>query len=172
MFIYGFSIEMNESQFGFATTSTASHVINDQIFTRSHLLFVFGSLPIIAVFLLAAELAGNLSKVGVALKQWMAGLVIVGMVVTLIGMGTWVFSTAGNQANWAPGSIGQILYILGQALILVGAVIELFIPPSLTAVEDTDAERRAGALARLAAAEGEAASPAGPDGGHPIPIRT
>ena len=174
MFIYGFSIEMNESQFGFATTSTASHVINDQIFTRSHLLFVFGSLPIIAVFLLAAELAGNVSKVGVALKQWMAGLVIVGMVVTLIGMGTWVFSTAGNQANWAPGSIGQILYILGQALILVGAVIELFIPPSLTAVEDTDAERRAGALAlaRLAVGEGTATSPAGPDGGHPIPIRT
>jgi hypothetical protein len=98
----------------------------------------------------------------------------VGMVVTLIGMGTWVFSTAGNQANWAPGSIGQILYILGQALILVGAVIELFIPPSLAAAEDTDAERRAGALAlaRLAVGEGTATSPAGPDGGHPIPIRT
>jgi hypothetical protein len=53
-------------------------------------------------------------------------------------------------------------------------VIELFIPPSLAAAEDTDAERRAGALAlaRLAVGEGTATSPAGPDGGHPIPIRT
>jgi hypothetical protein len=162
MFIYGFSIEMNESQFGFATTSSASHVINDQIFTRSHLLFVFGSLPIIAVFLLAAELAGNVPKAALALKQWMAGVIITGMVITLIGMGTWVFSTGGQQANWAPGSVGQILYILGQGLILVGAVIELFTPPSLAAAGDTDAEGRAEALAPAA----------GPGGGLPIPIQT
>jgi hypothetical protein len=140
MFVYGYYIEVNESQFGFNTTLAASRVIDDQIFTRSHLLFVFGSLPIIAVFLLAAELGGNVSKVGVALRGWMAGVIIAGMVVTLIGMGTWIFSTPGHQANWAPGSIGEILYIVGQALILVGAVIELFTPPSLVTEEGVESE--------------------------------
>ncbi len=131
LLIYGYYIEMNESRFGFAATLSASHVIDDQIFTRSHLLFVFGSLPIIAVFLLAAELCGgDVSKAGVTLRQWMARLIIAGMVVTLIGMGLWVFSTPGHQANWAPNSLGEILYILGQGLMLVGAVIELFTPPA------------------------------------------
>jgi hypothetical protein len=130
MFIYGFYIEVNEVQWGFATTLSASRVIDDQIFTRSHLLFVFGSLPIIAVFLLAAELVGNAPQARIAYDRWMARVVMVGMAVTLIGMGVWIFSTPGHQANWALGSGGEILYIVGQALILIGAVIELFTPRS------------------------------------------
>ena len=79
-----------------------------------------------AVFLVAAEIAGDTSRVGVTLRRWMSGLIVVGMVVTLVGMGVWVFSTPGHQANWAAGSAGEVLYIVGQALMLVGAVIELF----------------------------------------------
>lgn len=48
------------------------------------------------------------------------------MVVTLVGMGVWVFSTPGHQAGWAAGSAGEVLYIAGQALMLLGAVVELF----------------------------------------------
>lgn len=125
MFFYGFYIEMNESRFGFGALP-ASLAIDDQIFTRSHLLFVFGALPVMAVFLVAAEIAGDTSRVGVTLRRWMSGLMVVGMVVTLVGMGVWVFSTPGHQANWAAGSAGEVLYIVGQALMLVGAVIELF----------------------------------------------
>ncbi len=141
MFLYGYYIEMNETKFGFGATLSASHVIDDQIFTRSHLLFVFCSLPIIAVFLLAAELCGgDLSKVGVTLRQWMARVIIAGMVVTLVGMGLWIFTTPGHRANWAPNTVGEIMFILGQALMLAGAVIELFTPPSPRAEEDIRAE--------------------------------
>ena len=125
MFLYGFYIEMNESQFGFAALP-ASRAINDQIFTRSHLLFVFGALPVMAVLLVAAEIAGDTSRVGVVLRRWMSAFMVAGMVVTLVGMGIWVFSTPGHQASWAAGSAGEVAYITGQALMLVGAVIELF----------------------------------------------
>ncbi|MHB8263513.1 MAG: hypothetical protein ACYDGY_07185 [Acidimicrobiales bacterium] len=125
MFFYGYYIEMNESRFGFGAPP-ASQFANDQIFTRSHLLFVFGSLPVIAVFLIAAELVGNTSSKGAAIKNWMSGTVMAGMFITIVGEGIWVFSTPGHSATWAAGSAGEVLYIIGQALILVGAIIEVF----------------------------------------------
>jgi len=51
MFLYGYFIEMNESKFG-SNALPAARAVGDQVFTRTHLLLVFGSLPIIAVFLL------------------------------------------------------------------------------------------------------------------------
>lgn len=125
MFLYGYYIEMNESKFGFAALP-ASRAIDDQIFTRAHLLLVFGSLPIIAVFLIAAELLGDTSGVGATLKRWMAGSVLVGMVVSTLGMGLWVFSTPGHETSWGEGGAGAVLYVVGQGLILLGAIIELF----------------------------------------------
>ena len=128
MFFYGYYIEMNETQFGFANTGSASRVIDDQIFTRSHLLFVFGALPIVAVFLLATELVGNVSAAGLTVKKWMARLVMAGMVVTLVGMGIWVFSTPGHLSTWSIGSGGELLYVAGQVLMLIGAIVSLFAP--------------------------------------------
>ena len=127
MFLYGYYIEMNETKFGFAALP-APRAIDDQIFTRAHLLLVFGSLPIIAVFLIAAELLGDTSGVGATLKRWMAGTVLTGMVVSTAGMGVWVFATPGHATRWDLSSAGAILYILGQALILLGAIFELFTP--------------------------------------------
>jgi len=125
MFLYGFWIEMNESKFGFATLP-AARAVGDQVFTRTHLLLVFGSLPIIAVFLLAAELLGDTSGMGATLKRWMAGSVFAGMVVATLGMGVWVFSTTSHTKSWDVGNAGAVLYIIGQALILLGAAVELF----------------------------------------------
>ncbi len=128
MYFYGYYIEMNETQFGAGSTASASRVIDDQIFTRSHLLFVFGALPVIAVFLLATELVGNVSRAGMAVRTWMARLVMLGMLVTIVGMGIWVYSTPGHQANWSIGSGGELLYVGGQVLMLIGAIVSLFAP--------------------------------------------
>jgi len=125
MFLYGFYIEMNETKFGFSVMP-AARAADDQIFARAHLLLVFGSLPIIAIFLLAAELLGDTSSVGETLKRWMAGIVLTGMVVSTAGMGYWVYWTPGHKTSWGLGSAGAILYILGQGLILLGAAVELF----------------------------------------------
>lgn len=125
MFLYGYYIEMNESKFGFAAMP-ASRAVGDQIFTRAHLLLVFCALPVIAVFLLAAELLGDTSRMGVVLKRWMAGTVMTGMVVSTAGLGIWVFSVPGHDQSWDLASVGAVLYISGQGLILLGAVIELF----------------------------------------------
>ena len=125
MFLYGYYIELNETSFGFATMP-AARAVDDQIFTRAHLLLVFGSLPVIAVFLIAAELLGDTSGARATLKRWMAGSVLLGMLVSTAGMGTWVFSTPGHETSWDVSSAGAILYMLGQGLILVGAIFELF----------------------------------------------
>ena len=137
MFFYGFWIEMNEAKFGFNSLPT-SGAIDDQIFTRSHLLFVFGSLPIIAVFLLATEIAGDTSGIGATLRKWMSGSIIAGMFVTLLGMGIWVFSTPGHQLNWGHGSAGEVIYIVGQALIVLGAFIGLFTVRSASSASNED----------------------------------
>ncbi len=137
MFFYGFWIEMNEAKFGF-NSLPASGAIDDQIFTRSHLLFVFGSLPIIAVFLLATEIAGDTSGIGSILRKWMSGSIIAGMFVTLLGMGIWVFSTPGHQLNWGHGSAGEVIYIVGQALIVLGAFIGLFTMRSASSASNED----------------------------------
>jgi hypothetical protein len=125
MFLYGYYIEMNESKFGFAALPAAQAVV-DQVFTRTHLLLVFGSLPIIAIFLLAAELLGDTSARGAALKRWMSGSVLAGMVVATMGLGIWVFSTPSHATRWSVANAGAVLYIVGQVLILLGAAIELF----------------------------------------------
>jgi quinol-cytochrome oxidoreductase complex cytochrome b subunit len=130
MFLYGFYIEMNESKFGF-NQLPAAQAVGDQVFTRTHLLLVFGSLPIIAIFLLAAELLGDTSGRGAALKRWMSGSILVGMVVATMGLGIWVFSTPSHATSWSVGNVGAILYIVGQVLILLGAAIELFMMRSL-----------------------------------------
>jgi hypothetical protein len=137
MFFYGFWIEMNEAKFGF-NSLPASGAIDDQIFTRSHLLFVFGSLPIIAVFLLATEIAGDTSGIGATLRKWMSGSIVAGMFVTLLGMGIWVFSTPGHQLNWGHGSAGEVIYIVGQALIVLGAFIGLFTVRSASSANNED----------------------------------
>jgi hypothetical protein len=103
-----------------------ARAVGDQVFTRTHLLLVLCSLPIIAVFLLAAELLGDTSRMGATLKRWMAGSVLTGMVAATCGMGIWVFSTPSHTKSWDVGNVGAVLYIMGQALILVGAVVELF----------------------------------------------
>ena len=90
------------------------------------MLFVFGSLPIIAVFLLAAELLGDSSKTGLNLKRWMSGSILSGMGIATVGMGVWVFSTPAHATTWSIANAGAVMYILGQALILVGAIVELF----------------------------------------------
>jgi hypothetical protein len=137
MFFYGFWIEMNEAKFGF-NSLPASGAIDDKIFTRSHLLFVFGSLPIIAVFLLATEIAGDTSGIGATLRKWMSGSIVAGMFVTLLGMGIWVFSTPGHQLNWGHGSAGEVIYIVGQALIVLGAFIGLFTVRSASSANNED----------------------------------
>ncbi len=134
MFLYGYYIEMNESKFGF-NALPAAHAVGDQVFTRTHLLLVFCSLPIIAVFLLAAELLGDTSGIRAKLKRWMAGSVLTGMVVATSGMGIWVFSTPSHTTSWDVGNGGAVLYIVGQALILLGAAVELFTTRSVRTEE-------------------------------------
>ena len=51
---------------------------------------------------------------------------ILGMVVTLIGLGVWVFTSPGRSATWAVGSAGEVLYTIGQCLMLIGAIVEVF----------------------------------------------
>jgi hypothetical protein len=58
----------------------------------------------------------------------MARLVMAGMVVTLVGMGIWVFSTPGHLSTWSIGSGGELLYVAGQVLMLIGAIVSLFAP--------------------------------------------
>jgi hypothetical protein len=125
MFLYGYYIEMNESKFGFAALP-AAQAVGDQVFTRTHLLLVFGSLPIIAIFLLAADLLGDTSARGATLKRWMSGSVLAGMFVATMGLGIWVFSTPSHATSWSVGNVGAVLYIVGQVLILFGAATELF----------------------------------------------
>jgi len=125
MFLYGYYIEMNESRFGFAALP-AAQAAGDQVFTRTHLLLVFGSLPIIAIFLLAADLLGDTSGRGATLKRWMSGSVLAGMVVATMGLGIWVFSTPSHATRWSVANAGAVLYIVGQVLILLGAALELF----------------------------------------------
>jgi len=126
MFVYGYFIEMNESRYGFASTSSATSVVNDQIFTRAHLLLVFGSLPVIAVFLLAAELLSDTSGIGAKLKNLMSASILVGMVLATIGLGVWTFSAPGHGQTLDTGNAGAILYVVGQCLILFGGFIQLF----------------------------------------------
>ena len=126
MFLYGYYIENNEDKFGFATTLSASRVVSDQVFTRTHLLLVFGSLPIIAVFLMAAELLGGTAGISESLKRLMSAIVLAGMVVATAGLGIWTFSTSPHATTWSTSNAGAILYMAGQVLILLGAVVELF----------------------------------------------
>ncbi|MHB1497861.1 MAG: hypothetical protein ACYCXN_08125 [Acidimicrobiales bacterium] len=140
MFLYGYYIENNENKFGFATTLSASRVVGDQVFTRAHLLLVFGSLPVIAVFLMAAELLGDTSGIRDSLKRLMSGIVLVGMVVATAGMGTWIFATPLHATTWSLTSAGAIMYMAGQSLILLGAVVELFTIRTPQAVEAEAAE--------------------------------
>ena len=136
LFLYGYYIENNEDKFGFASTMSASRVVSDQVFTRTHLLLVFGSLPIIAVFLMAAELLGGTAGIKQWLKSAMSAIVLAGMVVATAGLGIWVFSTPAHATTWSTSNAGAILYMAGQSLILLGALIELFTmqtPRELTA---------------------------------------
>ena len=126
MFVYGYFIEMNESRYGAATATSASQVVDDQIFTRAHLLLVFGSLPVIAVFLLAAELLSDTSGIGAKLKNLMSAAVITGMLISTAGLGIWTFTAPGQGHTFDTGNAGAVLYIVGQCLILVGGFIELF----------------------------------------------
>ncbi|MGA9775920.1 MAG: hypothetical protein WBU92_08375 [Candidatus Dormiibacterota bacterium] len=77
------------------------------IFVKPHIDFTFVLVgfnrapPLTAVFLLATELAGKVSLAGMAVRTWTARLV---MLVTITGMGIWVSSTPGHQANWSIGS--------------------------------------------------------------------
>ena len=103
-----------------------SRVVSDQVFTRTHLLLVFGSLPIIAVFLMAAELLGDTAGIRASLKRLMSATVLVGMVVATAGLGIWTFSTPLHATTWSTSNAGAILYMAGQSLILLGAVVELF----------------------------------------------
>lgn len=136
MYFYGYYIEMNESQFG--AGASGPHMMGDQVFTRSHLLFVFGALPIVAVFLLAVELTSSSSDRAMALHRLMAGLMMGGMLVTLVGMGIWTFSVPGHSPSWGAGNAGEVIYVLGQALMLIGAMVSLF-APSRT---DTELDQR------------------------------
>ena len=125
LFIYGYYIEMNESKFGFGSAPAARYA-NDQIFSRGHLLFVFGALPLMAVLLLAVEISGNVSELGITLKKWLSGAMASGMVITLIGLGIWVFSAPGHSTTMGAGNAGEIIYVIGQCLMLIGAIIEVF----------------------------------------------
>ena len=130
MFLYGYYIEMHETKFGF-NALPAARAVGDQVFTRTHLLLVFCSLPIIAVFLLAAELLGDTSRVGATLKRWMGGSVLTGMVVATLGMGIWVFSTPSHTTRARDlANAGAVMYMVGQVLILLGAAVELFMTRS------------------------------------------
>ena len=125
LFIYGYYIEMNESKFGFGSPPAARYA-NDQIFSRGHLLFVFGALPVMAVLLMAVEISGNISELGITLKKWISGAMASGMVITLIGLGIWVFSAPGHSKTLGAGNAGEIIYVIGQCLMLIGAIIEVF----------------------------------------------
>ncbi len=120
---YGYYIELHETVFG-AGALPAAGAINDQIFTRAHLLYVFFALPVLAVFLLATELTADPSRG--RLTRWMAGFSIVGMLVTLLGLGWWTFATPGHAVTWDLASAGHDVYVFGQALILSAAVMQLF----------------------------------------------
>lgn len=120
---YGYYIELHEAVFG-AGALPAPGAINDQIFTRAHLLYVFFALPILAVFLLAVELIADPTHG--RLTQWMAGLSIAGMLVTLVGLGWWTFATPGHAVTWDLASGGHDVYVLGQALMLSAGVVQLF----------------------------------------------
>jgi hypothetical protein len=133
VFIYGYYIDLNETYFG-SGAQPATGAINDQLFTRTHLLLAFGSLPIIAVFLVAAELLGSTWKLGATFRHFVSGSVITGMVVSTLGMGAWAFATPAHANNWSLTAWGAILYMAGQGLILLGGAVELFTvgpPPPL-----------------------------------------
>ncbi len=119
---YGYYIELHENIFG-GGQLPATGAINDQIFTRAHLLYVFFALPILAVLLLAAELTSDKSSRGI---QWMAGCSIAGMGVSLIGLGWWTFATPGHALSWNLAGGGHDIYVLGQALMLTAGIIQLF----------------------------------------------
>lgn len=125
MFLYGYYIENVETKFG-AGALPAARAVGDQVFTRAHLLLVFGSLPVIAVFLMAAELLGGTGGLRESLKRLMPATVLVGMVVATAGMGIWIFATPLHATTWSLTSAGAVLYMAGQSLILLGAVVELF----------------------------------------------
>jgi hypothetical protein len=139
MFLYGYYIENDETKFG-AGALPAARAVGDQVFTRAHLLLVFGSLPVIAVFLMAAELFGDASGTRESLKRLMSAIVLVGMVVATAGMGIWIFATPLHATTWSLTSAGAILYMAGQALILLGAVFELFTIRTPQPVEAETAE--------------------------------
>lgn len=126
MFFYGYYIEMHETAFG-AGAQPAARAVGDNIFTRTHLLLTFGSLPIIAVFLLAAELLADESTLSAALRRWMAGIVLVGMMLATLGMGAWIFTEPVHSKVYHLDNVWAALYIAGQALILLGALLELFV---------------------------------------------
>ncbi len=134
LYFYGYYIEFHESDFGFAS-APAPRYANDQIFTRAHLLFVFGALPLMAVLLLAVEISGNASEISFRLRQWLSGSIISGMLITLTGMGIWVFSAPGHSATLGAGNAGEVLYVIGQCLMLIGVIIEVFVLRSGTAIE-------------------------------------
>jgi hypothetical protein len=143
MYFYGYYIEFNESKFGFGSAPASSYM-NDQIFTRGHLLFVFGALPVMAVLLLAVEISGNISEIDLRLRKWLSGSIISGMLITLIGLGIWVFSAPGHSATMDAGSAGEVLYVIGQCLMLIGVIIEVFALRSGVAAETESAVVEAG----------------------------
>jgi len=135
LYFYGYYIEFHETSFGF--DASGRDVMKDQVFTRSHLLFAFGSLPIIAVFLLAVELTSTASARGLSVRKVMGLVTMAGMLITLTGMGIWVFAVPGHSANWGSGDAGEVIYAIGQGLIVIGAIVSLF-APRLTGAEDEE----------------------------------
>ena len=119
---YGYFIELHENIFGGGQLPAAG-AVNDQIFTRAHLLYVFFALPILAVLLLAAELTADKASRGI---KWMAECSIGGMGISLIGLGWWTFATPGHALSWNLAGGGHDLYVLGQALMLTAGIIQLF----------------------------------------------
>lgn len=126
LFFYGYYIEFNETSFG--AGASGPHMMGDQVFMRAHILFAFGSLPIIAVFLLASEIAVRGSSAGITIRKVMGSVVALGMVITLVGMGIWVFTVPGHSSTWGSVNVGEVLYVIGQSLILIGALVSLFAP--------------------------------------------
>lgn len=119
---YGYYIELHEAVFG-AGALPAAGAVNDQIYTRAHLLYAFFALPILAVLLLAAELTGNVAYG--RLTRWIAGFSIAGMLVTLAGLGWWTFGTPGHAVTWATASGAHDVYVLGLALMLSAAAMQV-----------------------------------------------
>ena len=57
----------------------------------------------------------------------MAGIVLAGMMLATMGMGAWIFTEPVHSKVYHLDNVWAALYITGQALILLGALAELFV---------------------------------------------